>query len=98
MTFLGALNLGTITKAGVSFDLPKFAAFIPVFFTRYLSSVGTLELKLVEPKGKIITKSGPGTLSMDKDKLKKFKGKFIPMNSTAAIFYTLLALEGKPQL
>lgn len=98
MTFLGALNLGTITKAGVSFDLSKFASFIPIFFSRYISTIGPLELKLVEPKGKIITKSGPGTIAFDEDKLAKFKGKFIPMNSTAAMFYTLLSLEHNPVL
>jgi len=98
LAFRGALNLGTITKAGVSFDLPKFASFIPIFFTRYISAIGDLERKLVEPRPKIITKSGPGTVALDKKKLAKFMGKFIPMNSTAAMFYTLLALERNPVL
>jgi len=98
LTFLGNLNLGTITKAGNDFDLPKFASFITVFFSRYISAIGPLERKLAEPKGKIITKSGPGTVALDKEKRAKFKGKFLPMNSTAAMFYTLLALERNPVL
>lgn len=96
ITFLGKPKISTITSPGASFSLPKYQSFIKLFFLRLGSVDPNLKIGLINPwwPRKIITKSGPGVRPSLHSKIsfQKFSGKFVPVNSTSAMIYTLLAL------
>lgn len=91
LEYLGKPNISTITKPGVVFDVNPYLLFIPIFFKHLFKMTGE-ERNLEQWEPRVITKSGPGSVSVDARKQPP-----IPMYSTTSSLIVQAVAWFKPE-
>lgn len=91
LEYLGKPNTSTITKPGVVFNLNPYLEFIPIFFKHLFKMTGE-DRTLSQWEPRVITKSGPGSVSVDARKQPP-----IPMYSTTSSLIVQAVTWFKPE-